>query len=397
TTEEREEYFNFGIACFTYFLQANFTGPQLPKVIDEFLNGDKFSNIDFATRLSMNNEDINVNTKYPVLLVVSEIIFDCCVINRIVNLWWCCRALMVHQDILDELSPTLLSNADRLYKLIQTISIEGHMKAQLDIELAQLYMKFRHISKAKDHITSATEILGLEYNLIGKLGKRTKYQTDESPQLSLHVALTEKENINRPEIDDITIPQNFPLNDDVRLNQVAFSGGHEFTKLPNTEQKLILAIVQQNLITSPSDELQTEEIFPFIEIILNQKNTYTVRVMALLLRCKLENKNKRTIERCLKQCEDIVNSFSKESPHVLNRIGDVFGTALPPIWKVQAQYADILLNFGLVKNSLDIYVQIQLWEEVIVCYTILKLRHKAAEVIQQQLDIKPTVKLMCLL
>lgn len=34
---------------------------------------------------------------------------------------------------------------------------------------------------------------------------------------------------------------------------------------------------------------------------------------------------------------------------------------------------------------------------MIVCYTILKLRHKAAEIINQQLEKKPTVKLWCLL
>lgn len=72
----------------------------------------------------------------------------------------------------------------------------------------------------------------------------------------------------------------------------------------------------------------------------------------------------------------------------------------------------------MVKAALDIYLQLQLWEEVIACYTILELRHKvcrdlfdnifvaykiltlyfqAAEIIQQQIDVKPTVKLYCLL
>jgi tetratricopeptide (TPR) repeat protein len=395
--EEREECFKFGIACFMCFVQCNFTGPVIPKTVNDFLQGDKFTNNYFANRLSMNNEDINVNTKHPALLVVSEIIFDGCIIRDIVNLWWCCRALMVHQDILEELSPTLLSNADRLYKLIQRVHVEGFIKAKLDIELAHLYLKFRHITKAKDHVISAGEILGVQYNLIGKLGRRTRYQADDLAQLALNITLMEKEDIFRPEIDDITIPPNLSLDDEVRLDYVLFSEASECTKLPNEEQKLILTIVQQNLISCPSDELQTEEMLPFIEMILSQKNTYCVRVMALLLRCKFESKNKRTIERCLRQCEDIVNSFNKEEPPVFNRIGDVFGTALLPIWKVQAQYADILLNFGLVKNSLDIYLQIALWEEVIVCYTILKLREKAAEIIRQQLKTKPTVKLMCLL
>ncbi|XP_044269252.1 tetratricopeptide repeat protein 27 [Tribolium madens] len=395
--EEREKYLNFGIACFTYFVQSNFTGPTIPKSIDEFLAQDKFKSFDFASRLAMNGEDINVNTKNPALLAVSEFIFDCCIVNTLVNLWWCCRALMIHQDVLDELSPSLLSNADRLHKLLQEQPLKGVVKAELSTELAQMYLKFRHITKAQDHITTACDVLGLEFDFVGKLGKRTKYQTDELAQLTVKVTLTDHEEMKRPEIDDITIPQNFSLNDDVRLDQVRFSEESDSTKLPNAEQKLILTIIRKKLISSPSDELQTEEILPFIEMILNQKNTYTVRVMALLLRCKLESNNKRTIERCLKQCEDIINNFKKENPPASNRVGDVFGTSMLPIWKVQAEYADILLNFGLVKNSLDVYLNIQLWEEVIICYNILKMREKAAEVIRQQLEVKPTVKLMCLL
>lgn len=150
-------------------------------------------------------------------------------------------------------------------------------------------------------------------------------------------------------------------------------------------------------ISKPPDELQAEEIQPFVDMILSQKNTYTVRAVALLYRCKLEAKNRRTIERCLLQTEEVINSFKKESPPYLYRVPDVFGAGLIPIWKVESQYADLLLNIGLVKNSLDIYLKLKLWEEVIVCYTILQLKHKAAEIIKEQLDANPTVKLWCLL
>lgn len=123
--EEREEYLNFGIACFNYFIQKNFTGPGLPKKIEEFLGREKFNSSDFSSCLTINNEEIDINTKYPVLLVVSELIFDHCIVNTLINLWWSCRALIIHQDILDELSPTLLTNADRLHKLIQNEPLEG--------------------------------------------------------------------------------------------------------------------------------------------------------------------------------------------------------------------------------------------------------------------------------
>ncbi|KAJ8958970.1 hypothetical protein NQ314_006334 [Rhamnusium bicolor] len=273
-----------------------------------------------------------------------------------------------------------------------------NIKALLDIEVAQLYLLFRHVTKAKEHILSAGEILGVHYNLMGVLGKRTKYQVKDIAQLSLKVTVEEKNGIERPEVNDSHVPQNLPLNDDVRLSTVEFSEEvNEKVSIAVTDQKLFVTIVQEMLIAKPQDELQTEELQPFIDMILDQKNTYSVRVVALLLRCKLESKSRRTIERSLGQCEEIIKSFKRENPHFLNRVSDVFGTGMPPMWKVETQYADLLLNIGLVKNALDIYLKIKLWEEVIVCYTILKLRHKAAEIIQEQLDTKPTVKLWCLL
>ncbi|KAG5890129.1 hypothetical protein JTB14_027796 [Gonioctena quinquepunctata] len=357
-----------------------------------------FTTVEFSKLLSVNNEDININTKFSSLLVVSKFIFEWCGINNNINNWWYWRSILIHQEILEELSPTLLSDADRLYKNFQVDpNLNGNIKASLDIEVAQLYLLFRHVSKAKEHILAASTLLGVHYTLIGVLGKRTKYQEKELAQLSLKVTLEEKTEEEKSDSDDDSVPKDIPLNDDVRLNSIEFQEVAEKISIGNIEQKLFITIVQEMLIAKPQDELQSEELQPFIDMILKQRNTYAVRVVALLLRCKLESKSRRTIERSLGQCEEIINSFKRPEPPFLNRVSDVFGSGMPPIWKVEKQYADLLLNMGLVKNALDIYLKIKLWEEVIVCYTILKLRHKAAEIIQEQLNEKPTVKLWCLL
>lgn len=47
-----------------------------------------------------------------------------------------------------------------------------------------------------------------------------------------------------------------------------------------------------------------------------------------------------------------------------------------PKWIVEARLGDLMLSLGMVKTSLDLYLRLQLWEEVIVCYTMLDLRHK---------------------
>lgn len=123
--EKQIHYFNFGIACLTHFVQRNFTGPSFSQEVGEFLSSDLFSAVEFQKLLSVNNEDVNVNTEFPQLLVAARAVFSCCQINETVNLWWNWRAIMIHQQVLDELSPSLLSAADRLEKDILKLSLTG--------------------------------------------------------------------------------------------------------------------------------------------------------------------------------------------------------------------------------------------------------------------------------
>lgn len=124
-SEQIQAYFTFGVACLVNFVQVNITGPSFPKHIEEYLNSDFLKNNNFSHYLSVNNEDINVNTKYPCLLVAAKYIFKHCKLMPLLNCWWQWRSIIIHQQILDELSPSLLSHADNLQKEIKTLSIEG--------------------------------------------------------------------------------------------------------------------------------------------------------------------------------------------------------------------------------------------------------------------------------
>lgn len=264
--------------------------------------------------------------------------------------------------------------------------------------MAQLYVLYRNVTKASNHITVVSCILGVKYELTGKLGRRTKHQEKDTAQLALDVTVEDNGNVKRDSVNNFVLPKNLKLEDDIRLETIAYSDNTECDyEFSDIEQKLLLLIVEEMMNSKPQDDLFYEEIEPFINLILGQKNTWTTRVATLLLRCKLESNHNRTIERSLQQCEEILNAIRKEEPHPLNRICGVFSCGLQPFWKTLAQYADLMLNTGLVKASLDIYLQLQLWEEVIVCYTILKMRHKAAEIIKQELEKNETVKLWCLL
>ncbi|XP_044756166.1 tetratricopeptide repeat protein 27-like [Coccinella septempunctata] len=398
SSEVRSKIFKFGISCFVHFVQANFTGPDLGTDVIEIFNNPKIEAIDFPKFLTLNNEEINVNTKHPILLVVSKCIFEKCLVSNIVNSLWTWRSMIVHQQIMEELSPLLLSQADALKKQITTFNLQGYEKAKFDIEFAQLYLTFRHVAKAKEHIYSADDILGVQYSLQGKLTKRTKHHEKDIAQLTLEISLSsDNSEIKRPLVLDFEIPKNVKAEKTSSEPSSKANSNIKVISIPNTEQKLFLTRAHEMLVAKPQDDLQIDEIRPFIDLILNQKNTWAVRVATLLLRCKIEVKFGKVVEKTLAQCREILDCYDRPKPHVLTRFADVFSTGLVPMWKVEIQCADVLMNLGLIKHALDVYKKVQHWEQVIACYNRLKSKQKGIEAIKSQLEKKETVKMLCLL
>lgn len=405
SSEVRSRIFKFGISCFVHFVQANFTGPDLTSDVTDIFNNPKIVAIDFPKFLTLNNEEINVNTKHPILLVVSKCIFEKCLVANIVNSLWTWRSIIIHQQIMEELSPLLLSQADALKKQITTFNLKGYEKAKFDIEFAQLYLTFHHVAKAKEHIYSADDILGVQFSLQGKLSKRAKHQEKDTAQLTLEISISsDNPEIKRPPVLDFDIPKNIkthePKSEKASNNKEAPTKGSSSTKnisIPNTEQKLFLARVNEMMIAKPQEDLQIGELRPFIDLLLNQKNTWAVRVATLLLRCKIETLFGKVVEKTLAQCREIMDCYDRPNPHILSRFADVFSTGLVPMWRVEVQCAEVLMQLGLNKHALDVYKKVQQWENINGCYVRLKDKQKGIDLIKKKCEEKESVRMLCVL
>lgn len=51
-----------------------------------------------------------------------------------------------------------------------------------------------------------------------------------------------------------------------------------------------------------------------------------------------------------------------------------------PRWSIQIQLADIMVSLGLVKTALDVYLEVEHWDSVIACYSLLELKHKVNDI-----------------
>lgn len=392
------------VSSFLTFCDRNWNPHPQPLSIEEFFGIEWPKEVDANVLLQRDSEPIYVNILHPELLYFSTQVFNamCNADQSLLHLWWYFRSKVVHQKVLEDTSATLYSELEiiiaKLTNLLHVIQDKPRLQILLCMEIAQAYLMYGRVQRTEEYLKRARDLAGLKLELTGILGKRTKFQQTTLPQLALSSELDS--NIERPSAEeshgDAELPPDLELQDDVRLNKIEYAETISQAELPSLEQILCLLTVQYLMKAQPKDALMDEELAPYIEAVLTQKKgAWPTRVAALLIRCKLEANHKRTVERAMLQCETIVND--KTGASSTTRLSYLWATGLQPAWMWRQQLADLYLNLGLVKAALEEYLKLQLWEDVIVCYTTLQLRHKAAEVIQQQIDINPTVKLYCLL
>ncbi|CAB3221450.1 unnamed protein product [Arctia plantaginis] len=392
------------VSSFLTFCDRNWSPYPTEFAVDTFYGIPWPKDIDANIRLQRDSEPLYVNILHSELLYYSTQVFNalCCADQSLLHLWWYFRSKVVHQRVLEDTSATLYSELEiiiaKLSNLLYTIQDKPRLQILLCLEIAQAYLIYGRIQRVEEYLIRARDLAGLKLELTGILGKRTKFQQNSLPQLALTSELDSA--VERPSAEEShgnsELPPEIELQDDVRLNKIEYAEKISQPDLPSLEQVLCLLTVQYIMKSQPKDAIMLEEIQPYIEAVLSQKKgAWSTRVGALLIRCKVEATHKRTVERAMLQCETIVND--KTNASATTRLSYLWATGLQPSWMWRQQLADLYLSLGLVKAALEEYQKLQLWEDVIVCYTMLQLRHKAAEVIQQQIDVNPTVKLYCLL
>lgn len=317
--------------------------------------------------------------------------------------------LKTFQQTLDEDSITLYNELLKVQsiltpeKLQELTSLRHRFLIQL--ELTSAFLMYRRVTKVDNMLKGLVADYHIETIAEGALGMRTKWQQQPKPQF--HVSIQQSgDELALPACkshENTKLVELLKLDDDTRLEMIKFLDNkqNELQQLSSVLQNLVLIIVKHLEVSQPKDTLADEEMQPYIRILLTQQHgPWILRLDALHMNIKLESNHKRTVERSLRQCEELVALLNKneraEAP-ALHRLSHVFASLMTPRYKIEIRLADLMISLGLVKGALDVYLKVQQWEDVIGCYTQLQLRHRAAEIIQQELAKQPTVKLYCML
>lgn len=308
--------------------------------------------------------------------------------------------LKTFQKSLDEDSSSIYEEFKRIHNNIKLDEIKtSHIKFLINLEVISFYLHYRRVNIVSDLITSLKEEFSIEIIEEGVLGKRTKWQEKAVSQYFAQIKQNSPFKSAELTHRDHKLPELLKLEDDTRLETILFldESKNELQILSSAIQNFILIFIRFKELSQPKDELADEEIKPYLNMLLHQSHgAWTVRLEALLMNIKIESTHKRSVDRSLRQCEDLVNMINRDEA-TINRLSYTFSSLMTPRFKIEELLGNIMVSLGLTKAALDIFLKIHNWEEVINCYNRLELRHKAAEIIQQELEKRPTVKLYCLL
>lgn len=360
---------------------------------------------------------------------------------------WRLRAGITWIKVLDEpvpLPPYVPSEATSLRHSLDSSSPD---RSPLSLSLSLLGSL---LSRSAPHSTAQKEASNLarnaadenslEWELTGRMGKRTKWQVDEKTQLVVLARdkTSKFEDSTTTDSSDklgsisestptetILVPEVLDLNDDTLLERTAFTISAS-TPLPSTpstplssldpsnqpsisslSQSILLALSLSTLPSPTSilnlsaDVLSTSQVTSFVARVLLSPQNWSVHSMALLLRCRAEAARSRTVERGVLQMQALVDQLrdgdgvatsalssavkEKDMAPARDRLEQYHGLALPPVWEFEKELATRYLGLGVSKSALEIFERLEMWEEVARCWISLERPEKGVLVIRDLL------------
>ena len=96
--------------------------------------------------------------------------------------------------------------------------------------------------------------------------------------------------------------------------------------------------------------------------------------------------------------EDLVKSLEAPAPSAAARIRYAYSAWFPPGAMLRKELGEHLVSLGMVGAALELFEEIELWDSLIVCLTLLGKKQAAADTIRRRLEVDPTdPKLWCAL
>jgi hypothetical protein len=166
------------------------------------------------------------------------------------------------------------------------------LRTHLYLEACHIYHGYWQYKAIEECLTAAQRSLGVEVELTGLMGKRTRWQKEEKAQLMVRVIPSEKKlaeieaqkALAPAEVDPLLLellPHSISLDSDVLLPSLALSS-HEQTYIdaPLTvgDQALLLALLENTNRTTSSHITRDEEMMCYITRVMEEARSGRMRL-----------------------------------------------------------------------------------------------------------------------
>ncbi|KAG7675146.1 hypothetical protein Ndes2526B_g08005 [Nannochloris sp. 'desiccata'] len=362
------------------------------------------------------------------------------------------RSAALRQRLLS-LTETVLDSYQRSEHRVATKTTKTNLAAAALLEAAMMETAYGHVQQAKVYTDHALAHLELHAELGGAMGIRTMHQQDPRAQLILQVAVASSavsggnKNCSNPHstlkkvenssLEDIQGVDGIVLdefliegsgsNQEVKgledesdvlkhpklVSSNEFKGGNGLSGeeingggvpsevcLTPLQQAAILALALHAKKGSSEDGLQPWEVLAHADAVLQQpKSEFLVRAAAHLQVTRVERQRSRTRERALLALEGLAEALDREKSSndtgneecisVAARMRCAFAVWFPLRVSLRKELGEAFVALGLVGAALPLFENLELWDNLIVCYRLLDKKVAAEQLVKRRLDVTP--------
>ncbi|OXC70829.1 hypothetical protein AYX13_00812 [Cryptococcus neoformans] len=416
------------IALLHSFVQINWTGPDLSFTPLDVLDASSSSieNLNAASLpfLTLHGEPAYHLSQHSVFFLLARRLFlsleaDS---NALPTLpLWLLRLHLVHLSLLDEPVSQPETLLDSIETLLDNPAVQADQDliAQIHLELGLLHYSLGSDKHANQEFLTAAKASGLEFELTGALGKKTKYQVAAHSQLVL-LAESRKRDGENDEVEKesaaeekAVLPESLLLNDDTLLEETEFTKVTRDTSsttrlahldpsaqpaLHPLDQSLLISFCLAQSNNTPSSGLTAQQMMPFLSRVISHPRNWSVHTTALLLRSRLEATRSRTVERSTLQLQALIEQMPTSDSEPKERLRYFHQLPLPSKWEMERELAKRFMSVGVIRSALEIFTRLEMWEDAIMCMQKMDKEEEAIDIVKDLLagkkvesDLMPTL------
>eukprot|EP01080_Neovahlkampfia_damariscottae_P007953 gene7953-12420_t len=343
--------------------------------------------------LSIGGEDVNDLIYYPYYLLAAQKFL----IREDVTLpktyaWWKGRCAFIHNRVLSHKVEKLLKYTQEAYEIMEkefanSTYRNGELSAFYYVEKGLMNNFYHGNQEATKNFESAQQATGLNLELTGRLGKRTKFQQQKVAQLSL---IAKSKQDDSQTFEEEIESKEVPLDEDtILLDKPNLDDDDEDGKLRIIDQIIILGLCLNIKNTNPKHGLTTLEMIPYVRRVGTHSLNWMVHTHHLLLKSRLEFESNKTIDRSILQLQVLLDQFYEDDPKASDRMKYIYSLHFPSIFEITKELGEKFFSLGVASSALEIFERLEMYEEYVHCLMLSDKIKKAEDFVKERLEIDP--------